>query len=325
MLLFKNPTENDMINAGEILKNGGLVAFPTETVYGLGADVFNTHAVAKIFEVKKRPHFDPLICHVADRQMAETLGFITNTELFDTLTKAFWPGPLTIILPKRDCVPDLITGGLDTVAIRMPANDIALKLIKYSSGAVAAPSANPFGYLSPTKASHVIDTIGPEIEAVIDGGNACFGIESTVIDITTPKPQILRYGALAVEDIEAVLGSSLEYFSNINKLKFKSPGQIKKHYSPVKPLILWSDPAELTGADLSRAGALFFDRDRKELPFKGRFILSETGDFVEAASNLFECLHDLEELDIDVIYAEKVPLKGLGLAIQDRLNRASAR
>lgn len=325
MQLFTNPDSKEMIAVGEILKNGGLVAFPTETVYGLGADVFNTKAVARIFEVKKRPYFDPLICHIADIDTADKLGFITNRDLFDKLTKAFWPGPLTIILPKTDKVPDIITGGLDTVAIRMPANQIALDLIKYSTGAVAAPSANPFGYLSPTKAIHVINTIGSEIEAVIDGGAATFGIESTVIDITTDKPQILRYGALAVEDIENVLGCSLEYYANINKLKFKSPGQIKKHYSPTKKIVLWENISELETADFKRSAILFFSEVKGDYPFKEAVSLSKNGDFVEAASNLFELLHELEECDIDTIYAEMVPQLGLGRAIQDRLNRASAK
>ncbi|HBD94679.1 MAG: threonylcarbamoyl-AMP synthase [Spirochaetes bacterium GWF1_31_7] len=325
MVLFQNPTVDDIKKAALIIQNGGLVSFPTETVYGLGADVFNTTAIAKVFQVKKRPHFDPLICHVSTIETVEKLAFIPNSDLFNTLTKAFWPGPLTIILPKKDIVPDLITGGLDTVAIRMPDNDIALKLIEYSTGAIAAPSANPFGYISPTRASHVIDTIGKNIDAIIDGGNATFGIESTVIDISTPIPQILRYGSLAIEDIESVLGCSLEYYSNINKLKFKSPGQIKKHYSPTKPLFRFSHPDELQGIDLSDAGVLYFNKKYSELSFKETFFLSESGNLIEAASKLFDILHDMEESDIKTIYAISVPETGLGRAIEDRLNRASTR
>ena len=307
MVLFQNPTVDDIKKAALIIQNGGLVSFPTETVYGLGADVFNTTAIAKVFQVKKRPHFDPLICHVSTIETVEKLAFIPNSDLFNTLTKAFWPGPLTIILPKKDIVPDLI------------------KLIEYSTGAIAAPSANPFGYISPTRASHVIDTIGKNIDAIIDGGNATFGIESTVIDISTPIPQILRYGSLAIEDIESVLGCSLEYYSNINKLKFKSPGQIKKHYSPTKPLFRFSHPDELQGIDLSDAGVLYFNKKYSELSFKETFFLSESGNLIEAASKLFDILHDMEESDIKTIYAISVPETGLGRAIEDRLNRASTR
>jgi len=325
MLLIDKINDENINIASKILADGGLVSFPTETVYGLGGDAFNTKSLAKIFEVKRRPYFDPLIVHIATLEMVEKIAFITNNELFETLVKNFWPGPLTIILPKKDIIPDLATGGLDSVAIRMPDNNIALKLIKESTGAIAAPSANPFGYLSPVQAKHVIDTIGKDIDCVIDGGQTLFGIESTVIDLTTNKPQILRYGALDCEKIEKSLGMSLEYFSNINKLKFKSPGQIKKHYSPRKPLIIWDNPEKLRDIDFSNTGALFFNETNTSLPFKAKRILTKTNNFVEAASNLFEYLHELEDEQIDKIYAEKVPESGIGKAIQDRLNRASAK
>lgn len=311
--------------AAKIILDGGVIAFPTETVYGLGGNVFNVSSIAKIFEVKQRPHFDPLICHISDIETVDELAFITDRELFKKLTDKFWPGPLTIILPKKDTVCDLVTGGLDTVAIRMPANEIALKLIEKSSRAIAAPSANPFGYISPTTALHVIKTIGDKIDGIIDGGSSSYGIESTVIDISTPKPQILRYGSLAVEEIEKLLGMSLEYYSNINKLKFKSPGQIKKHYSPTKPVHLFGTDRDLENIDTSDSGVIYFNKPVSDIKFKKELYLSKKGDFVEAASNLFQMLHEMEESDVKNICAAYIPEEGLGRAIQDRLNRAAAK
>lgn len=324
MKLFINPSESDMREAGEIISSGGLVAFPTETVYGLGADAFNPEACARIFEVKRRPHFDPLICHVADKSGVDKLAYITNQQLFDKLTDAFWPGPLTLILPKREAVPDIVTGGLDTVAVRMPDGRIALDLIRYSSGAIAAPSANPFGFLSPTKASHVIDALGDSIDAVIDGGDARFGVESTVIDLSGDEVMVLRYGALALEDIESVLGVKIGYVSNIYKLK--SPGQVKKHYSPTKKLVLFNDVSELNGVDFASSGVLYYSKgDDSGLPFAVKEFLCEEGDLVEAAASLFSALHRLEDSECSTIYAQCVAERGLGRAIQDRLVRASYR
>lgn len=313
----------DLSRACEYIMRGELVAFPTETVYGLGANVFDEKAVAKVFEAKKRPYFDPLICHVAEKSFVSKIAHIPHQELFDNLTKAFWPGPLTFVLPKKTVVSDLITGGLGTVAVRMPDNEIARALIEGSSGAIAAPSANPFGYISPTTAAHVIGAFGDEVAAVIDGGPATLGIESTVIDLSSEVVQVLRYGSLAIEDIEEVLGCNLSYYSNVNKLKIKSPGQIKKHYAPRKPLLRFSNSKDLEGVDLSRAGLLMFEYDAIEKRAAVTKVLSETGDLVEAAANLFRFLHELENADIDIIYAGAVPQCGLGLAIEDRLARAS--
>lgn len=223
-----NPTEENLKRAGEILKKGGLVAFPTETVYGLGGNIFNPESIAKIFEVKNRPFFDPLITHIADKEMLYKLAII-NDDRIEKVIDAFWPGPLTLIVPKREIVPSLITSGLDTMAIRMPDNKIALDIIANSTGAIAAPSANPFGYLSPTTSQHVQEQLGEKIDMVIEGGACRVGVESTVLDMTKEIPLILRPGGLEKEEIEKVLGK-VEVL-NRKVLNPTAPGQLPSHYS----------------------------------------------------------------------------------------------
>ena len=306
--------------AAEIIKKGGLVAFPTETVYGLGADAFNPIAVARIFEVKKRPHFDPLIVHVASQ---EDLGQLVSEIPSDArkLVEQFWPGPLTLVLLKTAEVPDIVTAGLPTVAIRMPSHPMALSLIQQSECPIAAPSANPFGYLSPTTASHVRDQLGDEIDFILDGGACDVGVESTILSFLERSPRLLRPGGVPLEEIEAVIGR-VEVNSN-EKDRPTAPGMLPKHYAPRTPILLDWDEKNFSSRKGERIGLLSFREPRGSRKFRHVEVLSNKGDFREAAANLFAAIRRLDELNLDVILAETFPEVGLGRAIMDRLRRAS--
>jgi len=303
--------------AAEIIRRGGVGAFPTETVYGLGADVFNAGAVARIFDIKGRPHFDPLIVHVSDFEFADKLCS-TIPVLAEKLMRKFWPGALTLVLPKKDIVPDIVTAGLPTVAIRMPNHSVAIELIRCSGTAIAAPSANPFGYLSPATALHVAAQLGDKVDFILDAGACSIGIESTILDLSTDIPTLLRPGGITLEEIEQVIGP-IALHRGSGREKPKSPGQLSQHYSPRTPIRL------LDGLPLNpdeKKGLLSF----KSLPNQGIFemteVLSLSGDLREAAINLFSCLHRLDHAGLDRIYVEPVPELGLGQAIMDRLRRA---
>ena len=311
-------SEKEIIEAAKIIKNGGLVAFPTETVYGLGADALNPHAVAKIFEAKERPSFDPLIVHIADFDNLNVLAQEINENVYK-LAEKFWPGPLTIVLPKKPIVPDIVTSGLDTVGIRMPNNVIALSLIRNAACPIAAPSANKFGRISPTNAMHVRKQL-TDIECILDGGSTTVGIESTVISVHEDGFVILREGIITKEDLKFVIPQSKQEISKTELLS--SPGNIKSHYSPNKPLyILGEHPNNL---NTKNAAFLSFG-SKPEQEFKQIEYLSETADLREAAIKLFEKLHLLEDSDCEFIIAEPVTEKGIGLAIMDRLRRAAYR
>ena len=311
-------SEKEIIEAAKIIKNGGLVAFPTETVYGLGADALNPHAVAKIFEAKERPSFDPLIVHIADFDNLNVLAQEINENVYK-LAEKFWPGPLTIVLPKKPIVPDIVTSGLDTVGIRMPNNVIALSLIRNAACPIAAPSANKFGRISPTNAMHVRKQL-TDIECILDGGSTTVGIESTVISVHEDGFVILREGIITKEDLKFVIPQSKLGISKTELLS--SPGNIKSHYSPNKPLyILGEHPNNL---NTKNAAFLSFG-SKPEQEFKQIEYLSETADLREAAIKLFEKLHLLEDSDCEFIIAEPVTEKGIGLAIMDRLRRAAYR
>ena len=325
--------------AGAALAAGKLVAIPTETVYGLGADAFNAVAVARVFEAKARPAFDPLIVHIASLSDIDRVAasFPPKARL---LAEALWPGPLTMILPKRNEVPDIVTSGLDTVALRFPSHILARKIIAYSGTVVAAPSANPFGYISPTTAAHVARTLGGRIDFIVDGGPCAVGVESTVIDMTSDPPSLLRPGGMPLERIRDIIGEVLLQKKTGGPIT--SPGQLKSHYAPRAKLTLY-DWKTLPGAMLAEAGqaapsgglasfgrsaAIVFDADRAAvLEASGRFgricVLSEKGDMVEAAARLFALLHELDGLGFETIHAERVPEEGLGRAVNDRLTRAA--
>ncbi|ADG13422.1 Sua5/YciO/YrdC/YwlC family protein [Methanocaldococcus infernus ME] len=305
-------TEENIKKAAEVIRKGGLVAFPTETVYGLGADALNKEAVAKIFEVKQRPLIDPVIVHISKFEDLEKLAY--PTELAYKLAKAFWPGPLTMVLPKKEVVPSIVTAGLDFVAIRMPAHPVALKLIEESKTFIAAPSANLFSKLSPTRAEHVYEQLGDKVDIILDGGKCDVGVESTIIDLTTEPPTILRLGGLDVEAIEKVIGEVK--ITKENK-KIKAPGMLKKHYSPTTPLKIMKEPKPIPNL---RCGLLAFKEPREG--FEVVEILSRKGDLREAAANLYDSLHRLDKQNLDIIIAEAVPEVGLGRAIMDRLRKA---
>lgn len=317
--------------AVDILRKGGLVAFPTETVYGLGADAFNEKAVCRIFEAKKRPTFDPLIVHVASPDEALKLWSETP-KLAKELMKAFWPGPFTLVLPKSPVIPDIVTSGLPTVAVRMPRNDAALSLIKALGRPIAAPSANLFGYTSPTSARHVSDDLGDKVDLVLDGGPAAVGVESTVVKVEAGRCILLRPGAVTAEQLEA--------FAPVSQAKasvVESPGQMDVHYAPWTPLFLLPGSWEECGTEVGelleklrqkkqsplRTGLLSLRPIRDAVLFESVQPLSEEGDLQEAASKLFHALRKLDKMHLDILLAEPVPDKGIGAAILDRLRKAS--
>jgi L-threonylcarbamoyladenylate synthase len=356
---FLPVNEENIRIAAAALRAGRLVAFPTETVYGLGADGFNTRALAGVFAAKGRPRFDPLILHIADLKTLETLADLSslssrNREMAELLTGRFWPGPLTLIFPKQPAVPDLATSGLSTAAIRFPSHPAARALIEQAGCPVAAPSANPFGYLSPTRAEHVRDGLGERVDIILDGGRTPVGVESTVLDLSG-EPCILRHGGIPREAIEALIGPVVvgavvvgpeEDGPEAQRIRQGSgtlqgsisPGLLKSHYAPAVPLSLYA-PAEMAELEYAPSEAfLFFSPQSRDAWLTSRpgrragqgtapepqiRVLSETGNILEAAANLFDLLHELDSLGFARIRAEMAPLEGLGLAINDRLGRAA--
>ncbi len=309
-------TTEGVARAVALLRSGGVVALPTETVYGLAALVWDARAVARIFEIKRRPEFDPLIVHVADRAALEqVVAHVPRAA--ETLIARFWPGPLTLVLPKRPRVPGLVTAGLSTVAVRMPSHPVARALLREVGEPLAAPSANAFGGLSPTRAAHVAQALGAEPDLILDGGPAHYGIESTIVALE-PTPALLRPGALAVEEIEETIGPLAR---RAPPGAAAAPGQLPVHYAPRTPLRI-VDPAEVPPAERAAAGALGLRG-----PFDGYAAvraLSRRGDLREAAAAFFEALHELDALGLQRIDAQPLEERGLGLAIMDRLRRAAA-
>jgi L-threonylcarbamoyladenylate synthase len=306
--------------AAEIIKKGGIVAFPTETVYGLGADAFNPLAVARIFEVKRRPYFDPLIVHVVNPADVKKLvkGIPSNAK---KLIKSFWPGPLTVVLLKGDDIPDIVTAGLPTVAIRMPSHPMALSLVKESNCPIAAPSANPFGYLSPTTADHVREQLGDQVDLILDGGPCPVGVESTIVSFLEEEPKLLRPGGVSLEEIESVIGKIK--IGSIEVDKPYAPGMLPKHYAPRTPIVIHSNEKNLDVYKNKKVGLLAFKEPKNNLKFNKIEVLSKKGDLREAAANLFAAIRRLDLLNLDLIVAESIPEIGLGRAIMDRLRRAS--
>lgn len=315
------PTNENIKKAAEIIQRGGIVSFPTETVYGLGANGYNPQACANIFAIKERPRFDPLILHSNCADSAKKLfSFVPDKAV--RLMEKFWPGPMTLVLPKADIISDIVTAELNTVAVRVPRHPVALALIKAAGCPIAAPSANKFGRLSPTAAIHVAEQLGDAPDMILEGGRTSVGVESTIITFHENHPVLLRAGGLAAEEIESVLGEKvLRPLISGDKLPM-APGGLKKHYAPRAELkiIKRGDPVE-EGNDKAY---LAFSQEPK-----GRFavvkILSQSENMCEAAANLFYMLHELEETGVKKIYAEEVPKTGLGLAIMDRLHRGSAK
>jgi L-threonylcarbamoyladenylate synthase len=310
--------------AGRIIKTGGLVAFPTETVYGLGCDATNPVAAARVFEAKQRPQFDPLIVHIADRRQLDAV-VASQSQMAQRLMDEFWPGPLTLVLPKQSDVPDLVTAGLSTVAVRMPNHPIAQALIREAGTPIAAPSANPFGYVSPTNACHVSENLGNKVDIILDGGPCHVGVESTIVSLIGPQAELLRPGSITLEQLAAVIGPVRYLSSNHNHPI--SPGQLTRHYATLTPLtILASSGTRPVLRPTERAGLLLISQSSEsESCFTAVEVLSPIGDMREVARNLFAALRKLDSLGLDQIYAEPCHEAGLGFAIMDRLRRCAAR
>jgi L-threonylcarbamoyladenylate synthase len=313
-------SETDATNrAVDLLRNGEVVALPTETVYGLAADALDPIAVAKIFEAKGRPRFDPLIVHLPDQAWLEKTAEVPSQdrELILRLRKNFWPGPFTIILPKQRIVPDIVTAGLDTVAIRISAHPVFAEIARKFKKPLAAPSANRFGRISPTTAKHVLDELAGHIPLIVDAGPATHGIESTIVAVQKGTIEILRRGP--------IISEQLAQFGKVETAprsgKISAPGQLPSHYAPKTPLRIVDG---LKSFKPDRRCALLAWTPLKQ---DDRFIairnLSEHGDLRRAAANLFGYLRELDALGVDLIVAERVPARGLGGAILDRLERAS--
>ncbi|MEM0000889.1 MAG: L-threonylcarbamoyladenylate synthase [Desulfurococcaceae archaeon] len=346
-VVFKlDPQQPDSLilaKAAEILRRGGIVAFPTETVYGLGAVVFNEEAVKKIFWAKLRPPDNPLIIHVCDVNMLNEVA-VDIPDKARRLMEAFWPGPLTLILPRHPRVPKIVTSGLDTVAVRMPAHPVALGLIRETRAPIAAPSANLAGKPSPTSAEHVIRDLYNRIDAIIDAGETVHGVESTIIDILAEPPVLLRPGAYAVEDIEKVLGEKIavpEFARGYREADIAlAPGMKYRHYAPDTPLIL-VEPLSGSIESLKKTiltSALKYVKEGLKvcivatretastytsLPNSIILELGSRFNVFEIAKNLFKTLRSLDDLDCDVAVVEGVEERGLGLAVMNRLRKAS--
>lgn len=307
---------NDLKKAASIIKNGGLVAFPTETVYGLGADACSQEACLKIFEAKGRQSNNPLIVHVASVQDAKDIvHFNDDAEKLASL----WPGPLTLVLPKKDnsMLAECVTAGLNTVAIRIPADPIALSLIRDSGCPIAAPSANKSGSLSSTNYEHVRKNFGNEIFILTSNGNVTYGLESTIIDLTSSNATILRFGFITSDVLEKLLGKKVEIASKLSEIK--APGMLLKHYAPKTKLRLNADALQTSEVGLNFGNS--------QLNSVGSMNLSYNADIIEAAANLFDYLHILDEFcqknNINSIAVADIPNIGIGLAINDRLSRAA--
>ncbi|QDV53855.1 L-threonylcarbamoyladenylate synthase [Gimesia fumaroli] len=315
------------IRAGaDLIRQGEVVAFATETVYGLGANALNPEAVARIFEVKQRPHFDPLIVHISHIKQLDELTYGLS-EQAEKLAEQFWPGPLTLVLPKRKRIPDLVTSGLDSVAIRIPAHPIAQQLLVASELPIAAPSANKFGCLSPTQASHVAEQLGNEIKLILDGGACTVGVESTVIQCTGEIPVLLRPGGISLEEIEQCVGpvrlAQIEDYAESNS--HLSPGMLPKHYAPRTRLMI-ADQLNDVPTDGRKGLLSLFPLEETFLKghqFSAQEILSPAGDLKIAAARLFTALRNLDAAGVDQIIALRMPENGLGRTINNRLERAA--
>ncbi|WP_353720604.1 L-threonylcarbamoyladenylate synthase [Dyadobacter sp. 676] len=311
-------TGRDLDVAKEFLIKGELVAIPTETVYGLAGNALNEKAVLSIFEVKNRPAFDPLIIHTDS--LEKVAIYVSDIpEKARILAGKFWPGPLTMLLPKRDIVPDLVTSGLDTVAVRIPDHPLTRELLAQLGFPLAAPSANPFGYISPTKPGHVDQQLGDRIPYILDGGECEVGIESTIVGFEDDETIVYRLGGLDINEIESLTGPVVLMPHSTSDPK--APGMLKSHYAPRKPLHLRRRADIVPGGE--ETGYLLFDRYLEGADRKYQRLLSPNRDLKEAAHNLFAYLRELDGLPVMEIKAELVPANGLGLAINDRLQRAS--
>ncbi|MBN3584480.1 threonylcarbamoyl-AMP synthase [Algoriphagus aestuarii] len=313
----------DISQAKGFLESGKLVAIPTETVYGLGGNALNPAAVASIFETKNRPSFDPLIIHTSSLERVSDFVKSIPEPLF-LLAKTFWPGPLTLLLPRKEIIPDLVTSGLDRVAVRVPKHPLTSSLLASLEFPLAAPSANPFGYISPTTAWHVEAQLGEKIPYILDGGNCQVGLESTIVGMEDEEIVIYRLGGLEISEIEKIAGPvQIRDHSSSNP---QAPGLLESHYAPRKPFVLGDLDllVEKYTKENKRFAVMSLSRSFDQIGSDLQIQLSESGDLNQAAQRLFASMRFLDEQDVDVILAEKMPARGLGNAINDRLKRAAA-
>jgi L-threonylcarbamoyladenylate synthase len=314
-------TGQDIGKAVDILNYGGLVAIPTETVYGLAANGLNSKAVAGIFAAKKRPSFNPLILHSDSLEKVASFTKSMDARLL-LLAEKFWPGPLTLILEKKFIIPDLVTAGLNTVAVRLPRHPLTRELLHRLNYPLAAPSANPFGYVSPTTASHVENQLGEQVNYILDGGPCDIGIESTILGIENDQVTIYRLGGISLEEVEEYVASySLKPHSSSKPV---SPGMLSQHYSPGKKVLIGNLEFLRQRFTSELPGILAYENPVSWIAPENQFILSPSGDLREAAARLFAGLRYLDKCKITVIFAELLPERDLGRAINDRLKRAAA-
>jgi L-threonylcarbamoyladenylate synthase len=318
--MIRRATADAIAAAAELIRRGEIVAFPTETVYGLAADATNAIAVARLFALKGRPAFDPLIVHIESADaLARVAARVPPAAV--TLTRRFWPGPLTVVLPKTSAIPDIVTAGLPSVAVRVPDHAVAHALIAAAGRPLAAPSANPFGYVSPTSAEHVDAQLGAQLPLILDGGPCRVGVESTIVSFVDSQPALLRAGGVTLEDIERVIGAVRIATATALPL---APGQLPRHYAPRTPLAIVASPAEVPPMARSGAALLLPHPDPDTRGFAHVAVLSTEGDPIVMAANLFAALRQLDQGGFGRIFAVAVPEVGLGRAIMDRLRRASA-
>ncbi|EPR67421.1 L-threonylcarbamoyladenylate synthase [Cyclobacterium qasimii] len=314
----------DIIKSAALLTSGELVAIPTETVYGLAGNALDEKAVLQIFKSKNRPSFDPLIVHLAGiDQVYDYVEFIPDE--LKALADAFWPGALTLLLPKKDIIPDLVTSGLGRVGVRVPNHPLTRSLLELLDFPLAAPSANPFGYISPTSASHVQHHLGKELAYILDGGLCEVGLESTIVGMEQGQVIIYRLGGVSVGAIEEVVGKVLILPQSSSNPQ--SPGMLKSHYAPRKPMVLGDLDELMQQYQHEKEGVaiLSFRRSFPDIPASNQVALSSSGDYDEAARNLFSAMRELDETNATLILAEELPEIHLGKAINDRLRRAAAK
>lgn len=312
----------DIDFAVKLLNQGALVGIPTETVYGLAGNALSENSLAEIFKVKKRPTFDPLIVHTDSLRKVQDF-VIEIPEKALVLAQHFWAGALTLLLPKKTIIPDLATSGSALVAIRIPKHPLTLDLLKRLDFPLAAPSANPFGYISPTNAQHVEAQLGSQIPYILDGGSCQLGLESTIVGFENEQAIIYRKGGVSIEAIEAVIGRvQVKAHSTSNP---QAPGMLKSHYAPHIPLIVGKIEKHISQFAGKKVGILSFQKEFQEIPKNQQIILSKNGDLAEAAKHLFSAMRLLDQMNLDVILAEFLPEEGLGRAINDRLKRAATK
>lgn len=311
----------DITKAKEALQSNELIAIPTETVYGLAGNAYDETALKKIFELKKRPFYNPLIVHLKSAScMYDVATDIPENAL--KLAKKFWPGPITLVLKKQAHISDLITAGKDTVAVRVPNHPVALALLEKLEFPLAAPSANPFGSISPTTAAHVLNYFGDNLKVILDGGECANGLESTIVGFENNQVILYRHGSISVEEIEKIVGKLMIITSNDKSPN--APGMLSRHYAPMTDTYLTDTISELIQSFKGkRIGLLLFKNHSTDNTIRHQEVLSPSGDFTEAAKNLYAAMHRLDHSKLDVILAERLPNIGLGKTINDKLERAT--